>query len=213
MTVALSRVLPQAAAGAVHQTQQHSSCLWPATHTFSSSSFSASRFGPSWMPPKSSRRRTRFDHLIPEGQEHHSQQFYITPAAAHRDAPASVIPPRPSTDTLCDASISDDRRRILRTSIAIQPTGDAPLFDDILHSDLGEDLPDPATIAGNAPADYFNAPDGVYEGADAIVHVVDDATRELEFSVCALVSDVSRSTPLTSCLPKGPGHGDLARTP
>ena len=212
MTDALSRILPQAAAGAACWTQQHSSYLWLAAHTFSSPSFSASRFCPSWMPPKSSRKRTRLDHLIPEGQERHSQQFYITPAAAHRDAPASVIPPRPSTDTLCDASISDDRRRILRTSIAIQPTGDAPLFDDILHSDLGEDLPDPATITGNAPADYFNSQDGAPEDPDAIVHAVDNTTRELEISVRTTVSYVLCCSTLTCRSPTGRGHAKLAGT-
>ena len=213
MTDALSRILPQAAAGAACWTQQHSSYLWLAAHTFSSPSFSASRFCPSWMPPKSSRKRTRLDHLIPEGQECVSQQFYLTPAAALRGAPASVIPPPLSTDSLCDASISDDRRRIFRTSIPLQPSGNALLFDDVLRPDLGKDLPDPATIAGDAPADYFNAPDGVYEGPDAMVHAVDDATRELEISVRALVSNVSCSSALTSCLPIGPGHGNMARTP
>ena len=96
------------------------------------------------MPPKSKRKRTRLDHLIPDGQECVSQQFYLTPAAALRGASASVIPPLPSTDALCDASISDDRRRILRTSIPLQPTGGVPVFDDILHPGLGEDLRDPA---------------------------------------------------------------------
>ena len=164
------------------------------------------------MPPKSKRKRTRLDHLIPDGQECVSQQFYLTPAAALRGASASVIPPLPSTDALCDVSISDDRRRILRTSIPLQPTGGVPVFDNILHPGLGEDLRDPATIAVNAPADYFNTSDVASEGPDVLVHVVDDVTRELEISVSAPVSKVSRSRALTGYLPIGPSHGNLART-
>ena len=147
------------------------------------------------MPPKSKRKRTRLDHLIPDGQECVSQQFYLTPAAALRGASASVIPPRPSSDALCNTIISDDRRRIYRTPIPLRPTGEVPLFDNILHPDLRKD--DPATLASSAPADYFNAQD---EDQDGVVQAVDDATRELEISVRALVTYPSQysNTPCTN---------------
>ena len=162
------------------------------------------------MPPKSSRKRTRLDFLIPDGQDSSSQQFYIAPAAALRDAPASVIPPRLSTETLCHTSISDDRRRIFCTSIPLQPTGDAPLFGDVLYPDLGEDFPDAAP--SSVPADYFNTQDDSPEDPDTIVHAVDDATRELEISVRALVAHALRSSIPTRCIPIGRGHEKLAST-
>ena len=162
------------------------------------------------MPHKSSKKRTRLTHLIPEGQQGSAQQFYITPAAAHLNAPASVIPPRPSSDALCDTIISDDRRRIYRTPIPLRPTGEVPLFDNILHPDLGED--DPATLASSAPADYFNSQDGAPEDPDAIVHAVDNTTRELEISVRTTVSYVLCCSTLTCQSPTGRGHAKLAGT-
>ena len=93
--------------------------------------------------------------------------------------------------------MSNDRRRILRTSIPLRPIGEAPLFDDILHPDSGEDFPDQATVPSSAPADYFNAQD---EDQDGVVQAVDDATRELEISVRALVTYPSQysNTPCTN---------------
>ena len=189
MTVALSRNVPQALSARLSSTLP--SYLWLATLPVSLLLLCILR--PSFcMSHKSGRKRTRLDYLIPEGQVRDSQQFYISLSDAHRNAAtASVIPPRPWSNALCDTVISDDRRRIYRTPIALQPTGKMPLFDNILHPDLGEDILDPATLASSVPADYFNSQDSVPEDLQAIIHAVDNATRELEISVRAFVTYVS----------------------
>ena len=160
------------------------------------------------MPPKRGKKNPRLHYLIPEGQDCSSQQFYITPAAAHGGASASVVPPRPSTDSLHATSVSDDRRRIFRVSVPIQSTANALSSGDVLHTHMDEDLPDLA-----APADYFNVQEDAPEDPDATADAGDDVTRQLEVSVRAFLLFVPRSGDLTRRVPIGRSHGKLAYTP